>query len=605
MSTLRRIKLLHLDSSNYKARLNGYLQFLTSKSFIRYTILPILPLLILAVIATDPYIWISSEIHHFYIELMAVIFAGVIGFYYILHARNLNDKFSLFIGIGFSVSSCLDLFHVVVSYSMMEDVDFLKYFIPQTWFAGRIFLSSMLLIAIAKYSFLKNDDNTKIDDIKQGIKRHGLEENVEDNYRYSGTMENQVKPHLLRSNLLLYLVILGVLAGVIAFVSLYIIFPASVLDNYSLHRPYEIPPLFLFLLTLLLFYKKRLYLKKDIIYNGILLYLVVDIFSQIVMSYSTTSFDTAHNIAHVLKDVGYFINIIALVLSNIQYTVNLKEKNVLIRNQYEKIKESERMKSEFINVAAHELRTPIQPILALSMFLSDKKGTLEEYNEHVSIIIKNAKRLQKLAEDILDAAKIESNSLDLNKGKFDLVKLILELIKDYDHQTNGSSSNSGNNNNNNNNNDNNNNPIRLFYEDREINAAVIENNKSNKNNNVNHNNYLVLAINADRNRIMQVLSNIILNSIKYTKKGNINITIIKDITKKEIIVSIKDSGPGIAKEILPNLFNKFITGSSSGTGLGLYISKNIIEAHGGRIWAQNNNEEGKGATFSFSLPLFD
>src|SRR5690606_12363241 len=102
----------------------------------------------------DPYVWIGSELHHFYIELFAVILSGVIAFYYILHARNLNDKFSLFIGIGFAVSASIDLLHVAVSFGLMERVDFLKYFIPQTWFAGRIFLSSMLLVAIAKYAFL-------------------------------------------------------------------------------------------------------------------------------------------------------------------------------------------------------------------------------------------------------------------------------------------------------------------------------------------------------------------------------------------------------------------------------------------------------------------
>jgi len=95
------------------------------------------------------------------------------------------------------------------------------------------------------------------------------------------------------------------------------------------------------------------------------------------MSYSTQSFDTAHNLAHVLKDVGYFVNIIALTISGIRYTINLRERNELIQNQYEKIKESEKIKDEFINIAAHELRTPIQPILALSIFLADKKREIE------------------------------------------------------------------------------------------------------------------------------------------------------------------------------------------------------------------------------------
>ncbi len=133
------------------------LDLFSNKIFIKYTLIPAIPLFLFTVIAVDPYLWIGSEIHHFYIELFAVIFSGVIAFYYILHARSLNDKFSLFIGIigiGFSVSALIDLLHVAVSYSLMENSDFLKYFIPQTWFAGRIFLSSMLLVAIARYSTL-------------------------------------------------------------------------------------------------------------------------------------------------------------------------------------------------------------------------------------------------------------------------------------------------------------------------------------------------------------------------------------------------------------------------------------------------------------------
>ena len=104
------------------------------------------------------------------------------------------------------------------------------------------------------------------------------------------------------------------------------------------------------------------------------------------MSYSTQSFYTAHNLTHVLKDVGYFVNIIALAISGIRYTVNLKERNELIQHQYGKIKESEKIKDEFINIAAHELRTPIQPILALSIFLANKKGEIEEYKNTRTIL---------------------------------------------------------------------------------------------------------------------------------------------------------------------------------------------------------------------------
>jgi signal transduction histidine kinase len=293
------------------------------------------------------------------------------------------------------------------------------------------------------------------------------------------------------------------------------------------------------------------------------------------MSYSTQSFDTAHNLTHVTKDVGYFVNIIALTISGIRYTINLRERNELIQDQYEKIKESEKIKikDEFINVAAHELRTPIQPILALSIFLVNKEGEIEEYKDHIEIIIKNSKRLQKLSEEILDVARIESRSLDLDLEIFDLLGLMTTLISDYSSQANR-----------------NNISMKLENDGKDIDLDI----QFEKQKIVN------LFVYADKNRIIQVLSNILINALKFTKKGSI--TIVVKRTYNMVFVKIRDSGPGIDKEILPKLFNKFITGSPSGTGLGLYICKNIIEAHGGKIWTKNNNED-KGATFAFTLPV--
>lgn len=545
------------------------LDIFSNKIFLKYTLLPSIPLLLLAVISVDPYLWVGSELHHFYIELFAVILSGVIAFYYILHARNLNDKFSLFIGIGFAVSASIDLLHVAVSFGLMEHVDFLKYFIPQTWFAGRIFLSSMLLVAIAKYSFLFPDElATKMP--------HEIKKKKNDKIVDTGSfLDNDQKREYedkLQKNLIIYLIFLGAIAGSIAMISFVMIFPASVLDEYSVHRPYEIPPLVLFVLALFFFYKKKLYLKKDIIYKGILIYLIIDIFSQIIMSYSLQSFDTAHNVAHVLKDLGYFVNIIALAISGIRYTMNLRERNELIQNQYEKIKESEKLKDEFINIAAHELRTPIQPILALSIFLYNKNGTIEQYKEHMEIIIKNSKRLQKLSEEILDAARIESRTLHLNLEKFDIISVVHTMIRDYTNQINC-----------------NNVTIRFSHENIEIDLDLDTAKQKRR-----------LLVYADKDRINQVMSNILINSIKFTQHGVIEVGIRRGGDR--IFVRVKDSGPGIDRDILPRLFDKFITGSPSGTGLGLYICRNIVEAHGGSIWAENNDDD-KGATFTFTLPM--
>ena len=241
---------------------------------------------------------------------------------------------------------------------------------------------------------------------------------------------------------------------------------------------------------------------------------------------------------------------------------------------YEQLKIHDRMQKEFINIAAHELRTPIQPIIGLSEFIRSKKGSIEQYGELIDAIIRNGKRLKRLTEDILDVSKIESQSLQLRKEKFELKDIIVHRIAEYEEG---------------NNKDRQNNNIKLNILTRDDNIFVY----------------------ADKERIARVVDNLLINAVKFTKKGTITITItIKDIDlhdKKKnrtatAIVNIMDTGEGIADQIHSRLFTKFATTSNTGTGLGLFISKYIIEAHGGRIWAENN-PDGKGATFSFSLPL--
>ena len=224
------------------------------------------------------------------------------------------------------------------------------------------------------------------------------------------------------------------------------------------------------------------------------------------------------------------------------------------------------MQKEFINIAAHELRGPIQPILGLTQVVRFKmKDT--ELQKLQDVIIRNAKRLQRLTEDILDVTKIESNLLHLNKEEFNLNDLIFRIIDDHKSQID-------------------NKDIKLIYED---------SSNSDDNN--------IIIVQADKYRLNQVISNLISNSIKFTNKGGtIFITTKREKDNKAIIISIKDTGIGIDPEVMPRLFTRFASKSFQGTGLGLYISKSIIEAHGGRIWATNNTD-GKGAIFTFSLPL--
>jgi signal transduction histidine kinase len=237
---------------------------------------------------------------------------------------------------------------------------------------------------------------------------------------------------------------------------------------------------------------------------------------------------------------------------------------------YQQLKVHDKMQKEFINVAAHELRTPIQPIIGLGEVLRSKnKLSAEEYEEYLDVIIRNARRLQQLADDILDVTKIESQSLKLKKERFDLQELITAAINEYIGIIKKSNKN-----------------INLAY--------VSKDEKDNKS----------IFIHADRGRISQVVSNLLSNALKFTEEGSIIVTtaISDDNNKNAIIVSVKDSGAGIDCEILPQLFTKFASKSFQGTGLGLFISKSIVEAHAGRIWAKNN-PDGKGATFTLALPL--
>jgi two-component system, OmpR family, sensor histidine kinase VicK len=238
--------------------------------------------------------------------------------------------------------------------------------------------------------------------------------------------------------------------------------------------------------------------------------------------------------------------------------------------EYEKLKEADKMKTEFINVAAHELRTPIQPIIGLGEVLRSR-NTLnpQEYNEYLDVIIRNAKRLQQLADDILDVTKIESQSLKLKIERFDLQELVTAIVNEYSQLIIKSNKN-----------------VKLEYR-----LKQEQKNTSS------------FFVYADRVRISQVLSNLLTNAIKFTNEGDIIVTAeIHDGNKNSIVVRVKDNGAGIDSEILPQLFAKFASKSFQGTGLGLFISKSIIEAHGGKMWAENNSD-GKGATFYFSLPL--
>ena len=236
-----------------------------------------------------------------------------------------------------------------------------------------------------------------------------------------------------------------------------------------------------------------------------------------------------------------------------------------LRDVYKELEIRDEAQKEFIAIAAHELRNPIQPILGISEILHSK-AEYSTNREHLEVIVRNARKLHKIAEDILNVTKIEKQSFRLNKELFSIKETILNAIQECKNQISRIDGN-----------------IDIIYKpfDQEFD---------------------IISINGDKGKISQVIINLIINAIQFIEKENGLITIIGERKGNQILLSVKDNGTGISPEIFPKLFSKYVSKSNMGNGLGLYISKNIIEAHDGKIWAKNNENE-KGATFSFSLPI--
>ena len=236
---------------------------------------------------------------------------------------------------------------------------------------------------------------------------------------------------------------------------------------------------------------------------------------------------------------------------------------------FEKMKEVELLEKDFVNIAAHELRNPIQPIIGFSELLYSKIDN-HEHRRLLDEVILNAKRLERLSRLMLDVTRIENNSLVLIKEVVDASKVMKDIVDSYNH--------------------------KLEEKNTEINnenskLIIIQNGITNIN----------AAI--DKVRITQVFCNILDNAISFSQEGKIHVMLKREKQNGQefLITSVQDMGPGIDPEIMSKLFTKFASKSDVGTGLGLFISKGIVEAHGGKIWAENNL--GRGATFSFSLPI--
>ncbi len=253
--------------------------------------------------------------------------------------------------------------------------------------------------------------------------------------------------------------------------------------------------------------------------------------------------------------LGFFLS---QINRDLQREVTSKTAELQLAN--EKLMQIDKMKDEFIGIASHELKSPIQPIFGFAELA--KSGDIDQ-NEAWDGVTELAQKLQDLANDVLDVSRIESNRLILHKEKIKINDLIQSTAR----------------------------ILRMNLK----NTVSIEE-KLDEN----------VEIFADKVRIEQVIRNLLVNSIKFTSKGIIRIETHVNLEDQKLQIIVSDSGLGIPEEILPNIFEKFVTKghgleNQMGTGLGLYLCKGIIEAHGGNISAKNNKKAG--ATFSFTIPI--
>ena len=278
------------------------------------------------------------------------------------------------------------------------------------------------------------------------------------------------------------------------------------------------------------------------------------------------NFAVAAMLIIVLSALGIFF-VITYWNKGLRRVVYIQTKE--LQETAKKLTYHDKLQKEFIDIAAHEFRTPIQSVLGYSEMIH---ANLKNFDQYFEKIIRNARRLEKLTEDILDVSRIEGNNLQLSKSNFDLNRTIQQVIEDYKKEAANK------------------------------NVKIILDFKKN----------VPTTIYADEARLQQVINNLLSNAINFTNNGTVIITAYKaqvdtnvemgQHDEESIVVEIKDTGSGINPEMLPRLFEKFATRSGSGTGLGLYISKSIVDTHGGKIWAYNN-KDGIGATFTFTLPI--
>lgn len=328
-------------------------------------------------------------------------------------------------------------------------------------------------------------------------------------------------------------------------------------------------------------------------------------YAVFVVTPTSSVYSTVDNIIEKerLQMLSLIIGIIAAVLLLILYlnkvnvtldkavkkrTTELEDANIQLESANNHIKIHDDMQKEFINMAAHELRNPVQSLLGFSDILrrlnirNEENRIALQYKDAIEAISRSSKRLKRLVDIIFDVSQLDNNLLILNKESFDLKDMIEQLVTNYQSHN-------------------------ILSNDSKsiIKSRGIGHQKDKHAIDFDYSNYPPgpKTVRGDKEYLSQVMTNLIDNAIEFTQNnGKVKIKIDKLDDDDKVIVTISDNGYGIHPEVLPLLFTKYVKKSRGGAGLSLYISKKIIEAHGGQIWAKNN-DDGKGATFGFSLPL--
>ena len=498
------------------------------KILLFYTIIPSIALTFPAILSLNSDLWIIQGIDHFYFEMFSVVLATIVAIYAITRGHALKDKLSLFIGLGFFISAIIDFLHGAFAISNLGNTSFEGYFIPQTWVAGRILMSIVMVIAVVKFGEIR---------------------------------ENVPKSGSLRKEIVIYTSFLSGIAAVITIISLSQPLPFLTID-FFIKRPYEMAAAVMFVIAIIFFYKRKLYAINDTFFKGFLLALIINVFVNLIISYSSSVFDTAFNVAHLLKNISYFVFIITLSASSI-FHYTLKEKLA------DELKNIDTQKEEFTSMVTHELKTPLTPILGWLSVLDKGEllGTLNDKQKTaVKKVLTNSRRLNNLISDLLDAQKLDLGKMNFDISSVDVNSLISGLVENFQPTADTHK-------------------IKIFDSTTET-----------------------LEIKSDKNRIGQIINNLVYNAIDFVPKDTGTIEIKAHISDTNLIISIKDNGKGISEEEQEHLFQKFYQADTSatrkhgGTGLGLSICNGICSGLGGKmsvISSVQNHE----TIFFISLPL--